>query len=261
MSLFFFRAWPQLSEPQTCFQYSNHDNEGQVSLRVIFGPKPNQAWRTAGYHHKTDYFPKTICNIFQNSQNLLTQNRKRRHGFKLCLLLLCFIITHLKADWKNAINNILPSVNTRWHEPQHSNIQNVTIKKPQRIWTKKKTLLRFTFATSSKLFLYRFKTFRFACFVYKNLHGLQVKQCERHEHQGLWQRRLWDSPQTRHVWEEHVCRRVGLGGSLPSPIRKCPTCSYFKGNLKQWLKSNQMCDHYPDLGLLVLSLYCFILIV
>ena len=100
---------------------------------------------------------------------------------------------------------------------------------------------------------HNFKTFRFACFIYKSLNGLApppLNEFIKKKALGGMSTRACvrgdcDIPHRRTTYGRNVLSVVGgdIWNSLPSTIRECPTFSSFKGNLKHWLRSHQNCDH------------------
>ena len=103
------------------------------------------------------------------------------------------------------------------------------------------------------LSLQNFKTFRYACFVYKTLHGLApspLKEFFRRRSVSGMNTRACDRgdceiPHRRTSFGMKVVSVVGgkIWNSLPSTLRTCPSYSSFKRNLKEWLKTSQICNH------------------
>jgi len=96
------------------------------------------------------------------------------------------------------------------------------------------------------------KSFKSMCFIYKCLHGLAPPPLGEFIHRKNTGRST--RSETRGDCEVHRRRTTfgqnvlsvkgsSLWNSLPTQIRDCATLNSFKGQLKEWLRNSQTCNH------------------
>ena len=211
-------------------------------------------------------FRKHIKKVSNSVKYNLANFRRIRNSLTSSAALMflhCMILSHIDyclTSWSLACTTALKPIESLYKKALK------TLHKKPFSFHICKTLTKYNFLSFENV-----KTFRFACFIDKSLHGLAPpplnefikKMTLRGMSTRAPDRGDCEIPHRRTTYGRNVLSVVGgdIWNSLPSTIREGPTYSSFKGQLKQWLKSNQKCDHEMDWTLTehYFLMHCYIL--